>query len=888
MSPRPSRGRRLLRGLALVFALLWAASQTTRCVAPVERRPEVDGDEQAVVVAAPRATDARRIARDPRADDVPRRADADDLERTDAGEALLTYRRYGEVGRPVVLMLHGSPGGNENFRFLAPRLGERHDVVVPDMLGFGSSTLDVPDHGCRAQAAAMLDLLDALDVDVAHVVGYSLGGGVAIEMTDLAPRRVASITLFSSIGVQELELLGDHHLNHALHALQHGAVWLALNVVPHFGAWDGRALGYGYTLSFHDTDQRPLRAALRRYAGPMLVLHGEHDPLVPPEAALEHHRIVPQSELVMMDASHFLPFRDDHDVHATIGDFVTRVEAGEAIVRATADPARVATAAVPYDPASAPAAEGFFLVVIMLLLVVSTFVSEDLTCLAAGVMVGAGRLPFLHATAACFVGIFVGDVALYFAGRWLGRPAVERAPLRWVLTPGSVASAERFFATRGTTAVFVSRFVPGFRLPTYFAAGVARQSLLRFAVAFAIACALWTPILVGIAALVGNEARAWFESFGAAAPLVVIGALVAVWVAIRWLVPLTTQRGRRLVRGRWLRLRHWEFWPAWTLYAPVLLAVAGAALRHRGLRVVTAANPSMPTGGLVGESKSAILDGLAGAGDAIARHGVIDAALDGEARVARLDALVDELRLGWPLVVKPDRGERGEGVVIARDRAAALAAVRDADDDLIVQEYVPGREFGVFYARRPDEPVGRILSVVDKLLPSVVGDGRRTVEQLIFDDERAVALASSYLEQLGDEAARTPAAGERVTIAHLGTHCRGAIFRDGSDLATDALRDALDAIARADPGFFFGRFDLRVPDEDALRAGRDIKVLELNGLTSESAHVYDRRHPITYAWRVLSAQWRLAFEIGAANVARGAAPSSWREVRREVARFLGR
>lgn len=887
MTPRPSRVRTAVRALAFAFLVAWAGSQLVRCVAPVTRRPEPAGDETAVVVAAPTLDDERAIVRDPRPRDVPRRAAVGDLVATAPGEALMTYRRYGEPGRPAVLMLHGSPGESDNFRFLAPRLGERFDVVVPDMLAFGSSTLDVPDHGCRAQAAAMLDLLTALDVERAHVVGYSLGGGVAIEMADLAPERVASTVMFSAIGVQELELLGDHHLNHALHGLQHGFVWLVLNLVPHFGDWDGRALGLGYTRSFYDTDQRPMRAALERHDGPMLVLHGERDPLVPKEAALEHHRIVPQSELVMLDASHFLPFRDDHDVHATIGAFVERVEAGEATVRATADPARVATAAVPFDPASVPPAEGFFLVLIMLLLVVSTFASEDLTCIAAGVMVGAGRMPFVHATVACFLGIFLGDVALYFAGRWLGRPAVDRAPLRWVLTPASVASAERFFERRGTMAVFVSRFVPGFRLPTYFAAGLVRQGLLRFSVAFAIACAIWTPILVGIAAVVGTEARAWFESFGDAAPVVVVASLVALLLVVRWVVPLSTARGRRTVRGRWLRLRHWEFWPAWTLYVPVVFAVIGAALRHRSLRVVTAANPSMPTGGLVGESKGAILDGLAGAGEPIAKHAVIDGALDDAARTAHFDALVDELALDYPLVVKPDRGQRGEGVVIARDRDQALAAVRAPDDDVILQEYVPGREFGVFYARHPDEPVGRILSIVDKVLPSVVGDGRRSVEQLILDDERAVALASSYLEQLGDEAARIPADGERVAIATLGTHCRGSIFRDANHLATDALRDAIDAIARADEGFFFGRFDLRVPDEQALREGRGIKVLELNGLTSESAHVYDRRHPITYAWSTLRAQWRLAFEIGAANAARGAPPSSWGEIRREVARFLG-
>ena len=65
-----------------------------------------------------------------------------------------------------------------------------------------------------------------------------------------------------------------------------------------------RALAYAE--NFSDTDQRPLRAILERFEPPLLVVHGEADFLVPAAAAREHHRIVPQSELAMLDQSHFL------------------------------------------------------------------------------------------------------------------------------------------------------------------------------------------------------------------------------------------------------------------------------------------------------------------------------------------------------------------------------------------------------------------------------------------------------------------------------------------------------------------------------------------------------------------------------------------------------
>lgn len=65
--------------------------------------------------------------------------------------------------------------------------------------------------------------------------------------------------------------------------------------------------------------------------------------------------------------------------------------------------------------------------------------------------------------------------------------------------------------------------------------------------------------------------------------------------------------------------------------------------------------------------------------------------------------------------------------------------------DTIIQEYIPGCEFGVFYYRRPDEQHGRIFSITEKRFPEVIGDGARNLERLILDDERAVCMALFYM-----------------------------------------------------------------------------------------------------------------------------------------------
>ncbi|MEK6687795.1 MAG: alpha/beta fold hydrolase, partial [Gemmatimonadota bacterium] len=121
---------------------------------------------------------------------------------------------------PPVLVLHGSPGDHGQVGPLAVALANVHRVLSPALPGFGGATAKIPDYSIAAHAEYLVQLLDSLKIPAVHLVGYSMGGGVAIELADRAPSRVASLTLVSSIGVQEYELLGDHWLNHSVHGLQ--------------------------------------------------------------------------------------------------------------------------------------------------------------------------------------------------------------------------------------------------------------------------------------------------------------------------------------------------------------------------------------------------------------------------------------------------------------------------------------------------------------------------------------------------------------------------------------------------------------------------------------------------------------------------------------------
>jgi pimeloyl-ACP methyl ester carboxylesterase/membrane protein DedA with SNARE-associated domain len=806
---------------------------------------------------------------------------------------------------PVVVLLHGSPGNGHHLDALADELQPHYRVLIPDLPGFGGSTRQLPTYSIRAHAEAVREWLLALKLPPVHLIGFSMGGGVALELSQLQPKSMRSLTMLSAIGVQELELLGTYDLNHAVHGLQLLAAQAADWLLPHFGAISRSPL-LPYARNFFDTDQRPLRAALQKLTLPTLILHGADDFLVPAAAAREHHRLVPQSKLVMLQSSHFLPWT--HPV-VVAGHLQTHINMAESVAPiGPLDPARTAAAALPWSPSDAPPLHGAALLLAMLLIALATLVSEDLTCIATGLLVAQARIGFLPGVVACFLGILIGDGMLFLAGRWFGKPALNRAPLRWMVKPAAVERARIWFHHRGSRVILLSRFMPGMRLTTYVAAGLLGMKFRVFLGYFALAGVLWTPTVVGLATLAGREAYALMDTLHQYALPGFLGLMFTMVGVQKLLVPMFSHRGRRLLYGSLRRKMEWEFWPSWLIYLPIIAYVIGLAIRFGGLRMVTAVNPGIATGGLVGESKWDILQKLAYGNaqpnrrrippskslpatlflpvcdriDGVHVGGQKDPSAAGDTSATPISEAVHEFvaqyDLQWPMVVKPDVGERGKGVQWVHDWDELMQRLQHDSHDLLLQQAVRGIEFGIFYWREPGTEKGTIFSINGKQFPSLTGDGRRTLEQLILDDDRAVRMASVHFNHHSKQLFHTPTEGRTIELVDIGAHSRGTIFTDCRDLSSDALRQSLDQISDSYPGFHFGRFDVIATSADDLAQGKNFRILELNGLTAEAAHIYDPRYGVGQAWRTLMQQWKMAFRIASINRHQGHEVSSWRQL----------
>ncbi|MEM0983740.1 MAG: alpha/beta fold hydrolase [Planctomycetota bacterium] len=732
----------------------------------------------------------------------------------------------GASGRPVVVLIHGTPGSLSNFDAVAPRLNSAgYETLALDLPGFGGSTRHAPDIGILAHAKMLDAVLSQLGIGEAHVVGFSLGGGVALHLADLSPAKVRTVTLLASIGTQATEGMGSFHLEHAKYALGFGAVWLLENATPHFGRITGLDPLRAMLVNVFDTDQRPLREIMESMEQPVLILHGRKDPLVRHWAAEEHYKIIPTARLVMTPYSHFMPFRHPDLVAEELTAFFGRHD--EPGVAALTD----------YDN-RAPVAERQRLEFVLAwlfgipwwfklaLIAVAARAKPETTTTIAGLLLATATF----------------DFGLSFFGIVLGR----------MLTPGN--EWDRYPVTR--------------RLLT----------LPWTAIGLGLTATAFAIVEMNVLDPIGLRLNVVF-----AVPLVVLLTLL-----LRAIRHIGTPDGVRKIRAAIKRAQHHEWWPQWFIYVALIPQYVTQAIRTGHGFGFTAANPGVGAGGGVfGESKAQILDALRSAPEGtVLQHATItnNRPADVRAREAAR-AIADRSELGgYPIVGKPSSGDGGAGVRIIKSEADLERFFEQTPAEAVIQEFHAGPlECGVLWVRKPEyvdreppagERAGSIFMINRKEFRYLTGDGERTLRQLIWREPRLRCQREVFFRRFVDRLDEVVPAGETIQMSQVANHKQGTIFTDGQDLITDELERVIDEICTSFRGkggkpFDIGRFDIRYESDELLRKGRGFAAVELNGVTSEPTSIYDPQWSPVAAVKMLYRYWYLLYEIGSRRIRAG-------------------
>lgn len=478
-----------------------------------------------------------------------------------------------------------------------------------------------------------------------------------------------------------------------------------------------------------------------------------------------------------------------------------------------------------------------------------TFILEDVALVTAFKFIADGRLTLVQGFLACFLGISVGDIGLYFIGRFanfLGLEARIKTNRNIKMKLQKMKSSHFL-----DYMIFISRFIPGTRIPTYVGAGVLNYSFIKFTSFTLISVAIW----VGFALVAGQSLYYLFMN-----DLVLALVLFIVFMLLlKRIGPVLTDSWKRKATFHfWRKWMSFEFWPAWFFYIPIYVWYVIMAIKHRSFLNPFYANPKILNGGLIGESKWDFLQYL----DPRAKSTLKALKVNRGTDFSEFIEILEKNQYTFPFIVKPDVGQRGFGVRIIRDEFDLTEYLLLSDFDIILQKLSSlKQEAGIFYIKIPDTGAESIFSITDKSFPFVVGDGETKLGDLILGDSRAKIIAQTYFDRHEDSLDQVIAKGAVFQLSECGNHCQGAIFHNGINLKTEKLLQEISKIAQQVPEFYFGRFDIRYDNADSLKNG-EFEIIEINGAGSEATHIWDARTTLSEAYSTLFKQWNLLFTIG--------------------------
>lgn len=310
----------------------------------------------------------------------------------------------------------------------------------------------------------------------------------------------------------------------------------------------------------------------------------------------------------------------------------------------------------------------------------------------------------------------------------------------------------------------------------------------------------------------------------------------------------------------WIKTFSWEYWPAILIYTPIFFYYLYLAIRSRSLFFFTAANPVMENGGLFGTSKYNL-------------HQYIPSHLTPKTilvyhKLSEQDLLkyMKNEGMAFPVIAKPDMGERGRLVKLLKNVDELNAYRERVHVEFIIQEFIDySNEMGVFYYRMPNSDNGTISSIVKKVYLKVIGNGYSTIGSLIQRDPRGRLQYKKLLKEHPNLMAKVPEEAEEVEVSPIGNHSKGAKFLDGRYLINKELQDVFDNLAHQIDGFYYGRIDLKYNSIDDLYAGKNFKIIEVNGAASEPAHIYETGYPIGRGFATIFKHWYKLYRISKLN-----------------------
>jgi pimeloyl-ACP methyl ester carboxylesterase len=222
-----------------------------------------------------------------------------------------------DPGGGAVLLIHGSgPGVSAwaNWRLTIPALEQHFRVIAPDLVGFGYTERRDDTYSLEAWTSHALAVLDALEIDRAHVVGNSFGGSIALSLAIHHADRVSRLGLMGAVGLPFVITPGlDAVWGYEPSVAAMADLLGIFTATPAPGIDELARLRYeastrpgvheAYAAMFPAPRQRWVdalahdEALIAAIAAPTLIFHGREDRVIPMETSHRLMQLIPDSQL---------------------------------------------------------------------------------------------------------------------------------------------------------------------------------------------------------------------------------------------------------------------------------------------------------------------------------------------------------------------------------------------------------------------------------------------------------------------------------------------------------------------------------------------------------------------------------------------------------------
>ena len=310
----------------------------------------------------------------------------------------------------------------------------------------------------------------------------------------------------------------------------------------------------------------------------------------------------------------------------------------------------------------------------------------------------------------------------------------------------------------------------------------------------------------------------------------------------------------------------------WVVYFPVSFYYIYLSIKAKSFFFFSAANPSIETGGAFFESKWKIFELMP---SSFFPKTIYIGENEG---IENVQKTLESAKITYPIIAKPDRGERGWLVSKINSREELSFYINSTKIPFLIQEYIDfPLELSVFYQRHPASDKGEVTSVTFKKLLAVIGDGKSSVEQLIVNNNRSFLKYQRLKKLQTIDFNKVLQKGKELVLVPYGNHVLGAEFLDYNHIIDEKLNLTFDKISKQIEGFYFGRFDLRCKSIEELKQGKGFSILELNGVGAEPAHIYQPGFSFFRGQKVIAQHYKMMFDAAIYNKSKGISYLSYRE-----------